>query len=137
MFEGLLDFAKGGNADALRDQLLEESGQFVVRAREAEEPLRAADSDIGKLVDRMQDLPDWRIADPTQADNAEVLRLLRSDLFDFAAAHHAAFFHEPDRGAEAFEVGKDVGGEENCGSFCAETDGKGAQGGAPFAFEAG
>src|SRR5258708_17733607 len=114
-----MDVAKGENSDALGDQFLEQSGELLIRARETEEPLRATYGDIRKLVDRKQDLLDGCIADPTQADNAEVLRLLRSDLFDFAAAHHAAFFHQPDRSAEAFEVGKDGGGDETRGACAA------------------
>src|SRR4029077_9784424 len=116
---------------------MEESGEFVIGAREAEKPLGAADGNVGNFVDGGKDLLYWSFADPTQADNTEVLRFLRGDIRDRATADHDALFHDPDGGAEAFEVGKYVRGDEKRGAFGAQGEEEVAQVGAGFGIEAG
>jgi len=66
-----------------------------------------------------------------------LLRLCRGNLFDPPAAHHDAFFHHANRGAETIKIRKDVGRDKNGRPFGAKGKQKVTQVGARFGVEAG
>src|SRR6202041_1547011 len=76
------------------------------------------------------------VTHPLEPNDAR-MRARRNYFFQRTAAYQAAFFHDADGGAEAFELGEDVRGNQNGGSGVAHGAQEVAEFDARFGIEAG